>query len=83
MLSCKEVTVLLSKAQDARLAWHERLAVRLHLLYCRGCARLKTQLAFLHRAARHGAAAGVAETSGTTLPAEARRRIARALDERR
>lgn len=47
ILSCKEVSVLLSRACDTRLSWRERLAVRLHLLYCAGCARLERQLAFL------------------------------------
>lgn len=52
ILSCKEVSVLLSRACDARLSWRERLAVRLHLLYCAGCARLERQLAFLQTVGR-------------------------------
>lgn len=72
MLSCKEVSVLLSRACDTRLTWRERLAVRLHLLYCAGCARLRHQLEFLQRAARrlHTDAPG-----DTRLPEPARKRI--------
>ena len=33
MMSCKQVSELISKACDQNLAWQERLAVRLHLLY--------------------------------------------------
>lgn len=53
ILSCKEVSVLLSRACDTRLRWRERLAVRLHLLYCTGCARLERQLAFLRSIGQH------------------------------
>lgn len=50
MLSCQEISILLSRACDQELAWRERLAVRLHLLYCRGCARLGRHLQFLRAA---------------------------------
>jgi Putative zinc-finger len=63
MLSCKDVSVLLSRACDTRLGWRERLAVRLHLLYCAGCNRLRRQLAFLQRAGQQ---------LRTTAPGEAR-----------
>jgi Putative zinc-finger len=52
MLSCKEATLLASKALDTRLTARERWAVRLHLLYCRGCARFAQHIQFLRRAAR-------------------------------
>jgi hypothetical protein len=72
MLSCKEVSILLSKARDTRLPVHQRLAVRLHLLYCRGCAQFRKQLAFLHRLARHPDVIAIGETR---LPEPARQRI--------
>lgn len=76
MLSCKEVSLLLSQSCDARLTLRQRLAVRLHLLICHGCARFAKQLRFLRTAARTlaGSTAGVAP-----LPAAARERIARTL----
>lgn len=52
MLSCKETSLLLSRACDERLPWRMRLAVRLHLLYCRGCRRFEKQLQLLRSAAR-------------------------------
>ena len=52
MLSCKETSLLLSRACDERLPWQVRLAVRLHLLYCRSCTRFEKQLRFLRSAAR-------------------------------
>lgn len=51
-LTCKEATLLASKAMDARLTVRERLAVRVHLMYCRGCTRFREQIQFLRRMAR-------------------------------
>lgn len=52
MLSCKEVTHLLSQAQDRRLSLAERLSLRLHLAICRGCSNFSGQMDFLRRACR-------------------------------
>lgn len=79
MLSCKEVSLLMSKQCDARLAWPERLAVRAHLLYCRGCARLANQLKFLRTASRRFATGAAA---GTGLSRDARDRIRARLQDR-
>lgn len=79
MLSCKEVSLLMSKQCDARLTWPERLAVRAHLLYCRGCARVEHQLQFLRVASRR-LATGTA--AGTGLSRDARDRIRARLQDR-
>ena len=52
MLSCKEVTHLVSEELDRRLGFGERLRLRIHLLICDGCANFSRQLAFLRRAVR-------------------------------
>lgn len=39
MLTCKEATRLASKAMDAKLTWHERVGLSLHLLICVLCRR--------------------------------------------
>ena len=52
MLSCKEVTHLLSQAQDRELGFGERLSLRLHLAMCRGCSNFKQQMGFLRAACR-------------------------------
>ena len=51
-LSCKETTRLVSEGLDRRLGLAERLAVRLHLLVCDGCANFSRQVAFLRKAVR-------------------------------
>jgi putative zinc finger protein len=50
MLSCKEATSLVSQGLDRRLGFGERLALRLHLLACDGCANFSRQVAFLRKA---------------------------------
>lgn len=80
MLSCKEVTLLTSKAMDGSLTWRERAATRLHLLYCRGCQRFRDQIRFLRRAARHGDAS---IPEDVRLPDSARSRIRSTLQKNR
>ena len=41
MLSCREVSHLVSQGLDRKLGFGERVAVRLHLAICRGCAKPK------------------------------------------
>ena len=52
MLSCKEVSVLLSQAQERRLGWRERLALKLHLGLCDGCVHFSKQLDFIRATVR-------------------------------
>ena len=50
MLSCKEVSRLLSQGEDRRLTLVERVKLRLHLSVCDACTRFVRQLAFVRRA---------------------------------
>lgn len=52
MLTCQQVTHLLSEAQDRELRLKEKLPLKLHLLMCSGCANFCQQLDFLRQAAR-------------------------------
>jgi hypothetical protein len=52
MLSCKDVSHLVSQGLDRRLGWWERARVRLHLAICDGCTNFKRQMDFLRRAVR-------------------------------
>jgi len=78
MLSCKEVSLLLSKTCDQDLPWRQRLAVRLHLLYCRGCTQFEKHLQVL-RAVGHRLAQADSPLGGATLSTTARNRIRAAL----
>ena len=81
MLSCKEVSHLVSESLDRKLPFWQRMQVRMHLLMCRFCSRFRNQTLFLRDAARHYLMA-VEETetaTSTGLSPEARDRIKKAL----
>lgn len=52
MLSCKEVTHLLSEEQDRKLALMERINLEMHLAMCKGCTNFRKQMDFLRTACR-------------------------------
>lgn len=54
MLSCKEVSYLISAAQDRPLRVVERMQLELHLAMCKGCTNLRKQMDFLRGAIRRG-----------------------------
>jgi uncharacterized membrane protein len=86
MLNCRQVTRLVSQAMDAKLPWHQRLEIRIHLLYCIWCRRYAAQIQFLRKATRE--LAGGANPAGPEkLSSEAReqirQRLAQALNENR
>ncbi len=78
MLSCKETSLLVSQSLDRRLAWRERIALRMHLLVCGACRAFANQVVFLRTAVRRfGRGANAPEPS--RLSQDARERIAREL----
>ena len=52
-MNCKEASRLISEGLDRDLDLGQRAALRLHLLICTACTRVRAQFAFLHRAAPH------------------------------
>jgi hypothetical protein len=50
MLSCKDVSKLLSDGLDRKLRFSERVRLRLHLAMCSACATVERQLGFLREA---------------------------------
>jgi len=77
MLSCKDVTRLLSESMDHSLPLGKRVGVRLHLLVCKFCARYERQLLLIRETVQRLAA--TEDVPGETLSAEARERIRKAL----
>ena len=53
MFRCNDVSQKVSQSLDASLPFHHRLAVRMHLLMCRYCARFRRQLIMLRKVSRH------------------------------
>jgi hypothetical protein len=52
MLSCKEVTHLLSESQDRKLTISEKIHLEMHLAMCKGCTNFKSQMKFLREACK-------------------------------
>ncbi len=50
MLSCKDTAILLSQDMDGELPLGKWLGLRMHMLMCGSCARIKKQLLFLKEA---------------------------------
>ncbi len=79
MLSCKDVSRLVSESLDHRLPLWQRMRVRMHLAMCRFCSRFRRQTVFLRDAARHYVSAPDDSATGPGLSPEARDRIKQSL----
>ncbi len=80
MLSCKETSELLSRAQDERLTFTERMGMRIHLLMCRLCRGYEKQLLFIRKATESLAQDSAHDDeAATSLSPEARERVLDAL----
>jgi predicted anti-sigma-YlaC factor YlaD len=80
-LPCDGMTRLASQSLDRDLTLLERLALRLHMLYCSACRRYLRQISVLRNAMRHLQARleSGEPFPGTALPDDVRDRIKRAL----
>jgi len=52
MLTCREVTRLVSQGLDRDLGFGERVALRVHFAVCRGCGTFNRQMNFLRDAVK-------------------------------
>ena len=50
ILTCKEVSHLVSQGLDRRLSLWERVRLRVHLAICEGCTNFSKQMQFLREA---------------------------------
>ena len=50
MLSCKEVTRLVSRGLDRDLGFAQRVRLRVHFAICDGCTNFNRQMGFLREA---------------------------------
>ncbi|MDA8178876.1 MAG: anti-sigma factor family protein [Desulfobacteria bacterium] len=81
MLSCKDVTQLISQSMDASLPIGKRIGMRLHLLMCKFCSRYERQLLLIRETVRGIVATEgkSGEPPGETLSEEAKDRIRKSL----
>jgi hypothetical protein len=47
MLTCKDVSQVLSQREDRRLKFGERITLRMHLAICNSCRNVNAQFRFL------------------------------------
>jgi hypothetical protein len=50
MLTCNEVSKLVSQSLDRRLSLVEWAGLRIHFFLCEGCRHFRKQMAFIRRA---------------------------------
>lgn len=77
MLSCKDVSRMVSESLDRKLSLYDRLRVKLHLLICNACQQMVKQMELLRSAfQRFGSTEKKqSHTEQGTLSKEARTRI--------
>lgn len=82
MLSCKDVSELLSESLDRKLPLWKRLSLWTHLGMCRLCRAFRKDLLHLHDRTRQQAEEIEGDTSApqVTLPDESRERLKRLLE---
>lgn len=49
MMSCKQVTQLISEGLDRELSRRERMAMKFHLMMCTGCNNFRNNMHFLRK----------------------------------
>jgi hypothetical protein len=79
MFRCNDVSQKVSQSLDARLPFHHRIAVRMHLLMCRYCARFRRQLIMLRTVSRQVDDEPSTDETTATLSNEIKARIKKAL----
>ena len=80
MLSCKEVSHLISEGAERKLTLSERIGLRIHLWMCDNCRRFEKQMHYMRQAMLSTRSSGDLP-SEKPLPEDARERIRRKLQD--
>ena len=75
MFSCEDVSQLLSKSMDRSLPFYQRMLMRLHLLMCKYCSRVKEHFEALRTASRHEELYGNELDASRTLSNDGKERL--------
>lgn len=52
-ISCKKATYLVSKKEENKLSWLEKISLRGHIAICSMCRKFESQTGFIGRMAKH------------------------------
>lgn len=74
-MNCREATYLHEKKKEGKLSATEKIALNIHLLYCRMCALFYKQMDGMGKCVHHSH-----HKAKATMPDEAKLKIQRALD---
>lgn len=74
--SCKKATYLISKKEENKLTWLEKIKLQSHLTICSMCRKFELQTGFVGRMAKH-------THIHASLSSEAKERIQSTLDHSR
>ncbi len=74
MMNCKDVSTLIARGELTQAPLMRRLAMRMHLVFCRHCRAFQRQLDAIARAAR-AATARLANEPGAEFEATLTRRM--------
>lgn len=80
MLTCKEASLLASKAMDVKLTWRERLSLTVHIAMCDLCRRHARDMKKLRKIMRKAGASGALLSESIKLSERSRQRIKKAMD---
>lgn len=72
MLSCREVTALCSQELDRPLRIGERVALRTHLMMCKGCSRFRDQMGLMRNILRRYGQGDLPDATDVADPADTR-----------
>lgn len=79
MLSCKQVSQIISQSLDRPLTIRERFALKLHLFICKYCKRFSQHLQTL-RVSMNTMVSSVEGNSSIEMPSAAKKRIALSIE---
>lgn len=83
MLTCKEVSKLISDSLERKLPLRQRISVHLHLMMCNMCRSYRRQILALRQLISRYADTDTTGYEGLRLPDDVRKRIKQKLEEQR
>ncbi len=75
MYNCKEVSEMVSESMDRALPFYQRVLIRMHLLMCKYCTRVREQFKVIRAASRYEELHGKELDSSRSLSNDGKERL--------